>query len=208
MLRVYSVKVGLKGCNGKKYDFIKQGIFMSETSNVSQYDIDRLIDAPKILLANNVSWRKKSPLAKDPAWLYIYFPVYDKDSLAISHFNAEMRYRPALEQGIPAKMSFVGIYKNTRIFGVDAGAGLAHNNNYWQDTSLQPQPIPPSVTGAHYHIHHEKYKMETGYPIEKSPDNVQNEFTFYLNEFLTRFNFQITGEIPHPYQRPNEDNLL
>ncbi|OOF68316.1 hypothetical protein [Rodentibacter caecimuris] len=181
---------------------------MVELNRVSQFDIDRLIEIPKTLVISDINWRKKSPLAKDPAWLYIYLPVYDQEMLAISHFNIEMRYRPALEQNIPAKMSFVGIYKNTRIFGIDAGAGLIHHNRYWEDKSLRPQPIYAKVTGAHYHIHHEKYQMETGYPLEKCPDKVQNEFNFYLNEFLIRFHFQTTGEMPHPYQRINEDNLL
>lgn len=177
-----------------------------KTESISQFDIDKLIDKPKMIITEGISWKKKSIQAREPAWLFLHFAVHDEDKLAIPYFNIEMKYRPAIDNTLLAKMSFTAIYKTQRIFALDVGAELIHRNPYWEDTCLKPQPIEPFVTGAHYHIHHEKYQKETGYSLAKAPDCVQNAFHFYLNEFNIRFHIQPTGEIPHPYS--TEDKLL
>ncbi|MEG9487635.1 hypothetical protein [Mannheimia indoligenes] len=172
----------------------------NKQKTISQFDIDRLINIPKTLITEGMDWKKKALFAKDPAWLYLHFVVYDEDKLAIPNFNVEMKYRPAIDSKLLAKMSFTAIYKAQRIFALDVGGNeLIHCNPYWQDKSLQPQPILPKVIGSHFHIHHEKYHSETGYPIAKSSDEVQNDFIYYLNEFKHRFNIITTGDIPHPY---------
>ncbi|MCO6551123.1 hypothetical protein A9G41_00075 [Gilliamella sp. Nev5-1] len=176
----------------------------NDSVKISQFDIDSIIKAKKYIDFNGASWNKKCFNAKDPAWLVLNSAVLDNDQLAIQNLRIEFTFKPALCEGLIDKMYFTAIYNSRRIFAVDHGQSLIHKNKYFD---VIPTP-PPIVTGTHYHIRHEKYNFETGYPIENIPKKDENNFSYFCNEFMIRFNTTAIGVIPHPYNKENEDKLL
>lgn len=165
---------------------------------IPQVEINYLLKQDKILDFTQAVWQKKQDNQPFPYWLHLNLPFYDSDGLAIPQFRACFKYRPARRSELIPAMNFIALYKNRRIYAVDQGPNLIHCNKF---TDVIPE-APARVVGCHYHLLHEKYNQETGYPFDENivkPD----DFQFFICYFLKKLNITAEGDIPHPIHSNN-----
>ena len=165
---------------------------------IPQYEIDDVISQEKIIDFTRALWRKKQPNQPAPAWLVLSLPFLDKNELPIEFLKLQFQYRPARRTGLIPEMNFMAMYKNRRLFAVDQGQNIAHLNAF---TDVIPTP-PKRVDGCHYHLLHEKHNQETGYPLEVEIEKL-DDFFYFSEYFLKRFNTTYIGGIPHPIYSNN-----
>lgn len=165
---------------------------------IPQKEIDTIFTQKKIVNFNGILWRKKQIDQPAPAWLELLAPVLNEHSIPIEHLRIQFQYRPARRIGLTPSISLIAFYKNRRLFAVDQGENLTHNNRH---IDVEP-PAQYQVTGCHFHLLHEKYNQETGYVFDELIQRA-DDFHFFADYFLRKFNVTAVGQIPHPIYSSN-----
>lgn len=165
---------------------------------IPQKEIDVILAQKKIVNFSGILWRKKQIEQPAPAWLELLAPVLNQNELPIENLRIQFQYRPARRIGLTPSINLIAFYKNRRLFAVDQGENLAHNNKH---TDVEPL-AESRIIGCHYHILHEKYNQETGYPFDE-PILKPDDFQFFADYFCRKFNITAIGDIPHPIYSSN-----
>lgn len=162
---------------------------------IQQKEIDLIFQQPKLIKFNSLAavWRKKQFNQPAPAWLEMILPILNTNEIPIEQLRFHAQFRPARREGLIPSISFLAMYKNRRLFALDQGQNLAHNNTY---LDTEP-PCEPRIYGCHYHLLQEKYNQETGYLLDEM---LKDETDFYClaEYFCKKFNLTSIGTIPHP----------